>query len=254
MKIKTTIGFLVVALMPGISIFVLPQAGFAQTSNQAGCQAKHEDNDADDAAEKANQSKYAKEAKITMAEAKAIALKRVPGTVLDGELEKEKGRLQYSFDICSENKQIFDVEIDAKTGAVLKAVLDDEDDEDHDGDSMSEHKKGDRDSMSEHKMDKEDADEKNEAELMKQAKITKADAEKIALKKANGKVEEGELEMENGKLVYSFDIRNKKGTITEVQVDAKTGKIVSVEEEDAAKEAAEKKQEMVEKGKKNHKN
>ena len=56
--------------------------------------------------------------------------------------------------------------------------------------------------------------------------------------------------MENGKLVYSFDIRNKKGTITEVQVDAKTGKIVSVEEEDAEKEAAEKAQEMKEKNEK----
>ena len=85
----------------------------------------------------------------------------------------------------------------------------------------------------------------------KQAKITKADAEKIALKKANGTVEEGELEMENGKLVYSFDIRNKKGTITEVQIDAKSGKIVSVEEENKKAEAKEKREERKEKTGKN---
>lgn len=226
--------------MAGISFLILPQPGFAQTSNQTDCQAKHEDEDADDANEKANQSKYAKEAKITMAEAKAIALKRVPGKILDGELEKERGRLQYAFDICSENNQIFDVEIDAKTGEVLKAGLDDEDDEDDDGGN----------SMSANRMNREDADENDQTELMKQAKITKADAEKIALKKASGTIEEGELEMEKGKLVYSFDIRNKKGTITEVQVDAKTGKIVSVEEEDAAKEAAEKKADLMGKSKK----
>ena len=53
-------------------------------------------------------------------------------------------------------------------------------------------------------------------------------------------MEESELEKEHGKLVYSFDIRNAKGTITEVQVDAKTGEIAAVEEEDAAAEAKEK--------------
>ncbi len=90
----------------------------------------------------------------------------------------------------------------------------------------------------------------DQANLASQAKITREQAEKTALKKAKGAFEEGELEMENGKLVYSFDIRNKKGTITEVQVDAKTGKIVSVEEEDAATESAEKKQEKMEKDKK----
>lgn len=138
-KIKTVIGFLIVALMVSISVLILPQISSAQTTNetpnQTGCKVEDEDDD-DDADEKANQSKYAKEAKITMAEARAVALKRVPGTILEEELEKEKGRLQYAFDICSENKQVFDVEIDAKTGEVLKAGLDDEDDDD-DGNQQS---------------------------------------------------------------------------------------------------------------------
>ena len=159
-KLKTVIGFLIIALMAGISVLVLPQTGFAQT----GCQAKIEDRDEDDAAEKANQPKYAKEAKITMAEAKTIALKRVPGTILDGELEKEKGRLQYAFDICSEKNQIFDVEIDAKTGEVLKAGLDDEDDEDDDNGN----------SMSANKMNKGDEDENDQAELAKTGKDHKS--------------------------------------------------------------------------------
>ena len=51
----------------------------------------------------------------------------------------------------------------------------------------------------------------NEAKLAKQAKITKEQAQEIALKRAPGTVESGELEREHGKLVYSFDIRNAKG-------------------------------------------
>ena len=84
------------------------------------------------------------------------------------------------------------------------------------------------------------------------AKITMAQARAIASKRAAGKIESAELEKEHGKLIYSFDIRNAKGTITEVQVEAYTGKIVSVEEENAAAEAAEKKEEgmKAKKGKK----
>lgn len=99
--------------------------------------------------------------------------------------------------------------------------------------------------------DEEDDDESEAAEkqakLSKQARITMERAREIALQRAPGTVEEGELEREHGKLVYSFDIRNDRGTITEVQVNAKDGSIVSVEEEDAQKEDEEKRQEEREK-------
>ncbi len=68
---------------------------------------------------------------------------------------------------------------------------------------------------------------KQNAKLARQAKITMAQAREIALKEAPGRVEDGELEKEKGKPVYSFDIRNEKGTINEVWVDAKTGAILS---------------------------
>lgn len=90
--------------------------------------------------------------------------------------------------------------------------------------------------------------DKNQAKLAKQAKITMEQARKIALERAPGTIEEEELEKEHGKLVYSFDIRNAQGTITEVQVDAKDGTIASVEEEDAKKEAEEKRKEEKKKG------
>lgn len=60
------------------------------------------------------------------------------------------------------------------------------------------------------------------------AKITKKEASKIALAKVpGGKIKEAELEKENGKLIWSFDIKIKGAKdITEVQVDAITGNVV----------------------------
>ncbi len=86
----------------------------------------------------------------------------------------------------------------------------------------------------------QEKEEKQDANLAKQAKITMAQARSIAQKRASGKIEGEELEREHGKLLYSFDIRNSKGTITEVQVDAKTGKLLSAKEESKADEAKEK--------------
>lgn len=77
-------------------------------------------------------------------------------------------------------------------------------------------------------------------------KITMAQARATALKKAPGTVKSAELENEHGKLIYSFDIATSKTAITEVNVDAMNGKIVAVQHENAAKEAAEKKQEAKE--------
>src|SRR5258708_40132127 len=88
---------------------------------------------------------------------------------------------------------------------------------------------------------RQDQEARDQEKLAREAKITKEQAEATALKRAPGTVEEGELEREHGKLVWSFDIRNAKGTIDEVQVSAITGKIVRVEHETKAQEAAEKK-------------
>ena len=98
--------------------------------------------------------------------------------------------------------------------------------------------KAEKEEAGEHGEEEESAEQ--QAKLASQAKITKEQAQEIALQRAPGTVESGELEREHGKLVYSFDIRNSKGTIDEVQVSAITGKIVRVEHETKAQEEAEK--------------
>ena len=100
----------------------------------------------------------------------------------------------------------------------------------------------------------QEKEEKQNAKLAKQAKITMAQAREAALNAAPGKVESEELEKEKGKLVYSFDIRNSRGTISEVWVDAKTGAVVSNTEETKADEEKEKREdEKQEKKSKNKK-
>lgn len=93
----------------------------------------------------------------------------------------------------------------------------------------------------------ENNEAQEQARLQRQAKITMEQARDVALKRAPGTVESSELEREHGRLVYSFDIRNSKGTIDEVQVSALTGKVVRVEHENKKQEAEEKRQEGREK-------
>jgi uncharacterized membrane protein YkoI len=63
----------------------------------------------------------AKDAKVTLPEARAIALKAFPGKITDEELEKEKGGsgLRYSFDIKN-GGVTHEVGVDAKTGKLLE--------------------------------------------------------------------------------------------------------------------------------------
>ena|SRR5437867_10853067 len=87
--------------------------------------------------------------------------------------------------------------------------------------------------------------EKHEkARLEAEAKVSKTEAEKIALDKVpGGRIKEGELEKEKGKLIWSFDIATQ-GTkeITEVHVDAITGAVLAIEKETPGHERREKKE------------
>ena len=76
-----------------------------------------------------------------------------------------------------------------------------------------------------------------------QTKISKQEAEKIALTRVpDGTIKSAELETERGKLIWSFDIsRPQTANITEIQVDAKKGMIVSEQTETPNQQATESK-------------
>ncbi len=69
-------------------------------------------------------AQYAGQAKLSLEQARAIALKAHPGQITDQELEKERGGsgLRYSFDVRSGGKTS-EVGVDAETGRVLENKL-----------------------------------------------------------------------------------------------------------------------------------
>jgi len=82
------------------------------------------------------------------------------------------------------------------------------------------------------------------SELLGLAKVTRAEAQRAALASIDAPpaavVKEGEIEIEQGCLVYSFDIRvPSRSGIDEVMVDAGTGKALSHTHETPRQEAAE---------------
>ncbi|MBM7607734.1 putative membrane protein YkoI [Lysinibacillus composti] len=147
-----------------------------------------------------NQAELAKQAQITEQEATKIALEKVPGTVNEVELENEDGLIVYEFEIVGEDGSEQDLDVDAKTGEIVKVEADDDENDDF-----------------------------SQADLAKQAKITKDEASENALEQVPGTVTEVELDDENGLVVYDVEINAKDGTQQSVKVDAKTGKIVNVE-------------------------
>lgn len=57
--------------------------------------------------------------KVTMAQARAIAVKTFSGTIMQAELERENGGLRYSFDM-RKGKQWREVGVDAMTGRIVE--------------------------------------------------------------------------------------------------------------------------------------
>lgn len=144
--------------------------------------------------------------KLSKEQAQEKALKLAPGKVLNWCLELDEGKLVYSFDIEGKDLHINEVEVDGNSGASEITGVEIED-----GDDTGVKKTG----------------NKNDLEKIKEAKLSKDEAQTRALKRVSGKVEKWELELEDKKLVYEFLISSKKGKYV-VAVDSKSGSITEV--------------------------
>ncbi len=137
------------------------------------------------------------DAKITKEQATKVALEQFKDAVIQSsELEKEEGKLIWSFDL-KVGETTKEVWVDAKTGKVIKA-------------------------------EEESAVKEKEEQVSDKA-------EKAALKKVPGEIVQKELKKEKGKTIYSFEIKTKDGKIVEVDVNAKTNKVMKIETEDSEK-------------------
>ncbi|HKR08694.1 MAG TPA: PepSY domain-containing protein [Gemmatimonadaceae bacterium] len=83
------------------------------------------------------------------------------------------------------------------------------------------------------------------AELVKQATVSEANAAKtVAARLPNGRIQAVELENEDGRLIYSYEVKIPgRSGIEEINVNAKTGAVVSTEHESPASERREAKAE-----------
>ncbi|MDQ3710679.1 MAG: PepSY domain-containing protein [Acidobacteriota bacterium] len=141
MKIKALLAMLFsVMLVFGLATFATAQTNPDQKPKSADKQkdADRDDDEEDDSPEM--QAKLAKQAKITIEQARKIALERVAGTITEEEIEMENGILVYSIEIRDANGKTQDVEVDAKTGEIVRVELEDEDDEDDDDDAAEKKK------------------------------------------------------------------------------------------------------------------
>ena len=125
-RIKSIMWLLTVGLVFGMFVFGAPQSARAQSDNDHARtrKAKPDNLSAEDR----------KKVRITLERAREIALAKISGTVIEEELEKEDGRLLYSFDIRTSEGKVVDVEIDAETGAYVKIAEDDDNDDGDDDD------------------------------------------------------------------------------------------------------------------------
>lgn len=77
-------------------------------------------------------------------------------------------------------------------------------------------------------------------DLAAEAQVAESQARAAALAKVPGTVKSHELERENGRVIWTYDIaRPSVRGVTEVHVDAITGRVLSVRKETPRREAAE---------------
>ncbi|MFL1677125.1 PepSY domain-containing protein [Paenibacillus dendritiformis] len=62
---------------------------------------------------------------ISEQEAKSIALQQVKGRVLHVDLDTDDGKIKYEVIIMTDQNKVFEVEVDAQTGKVLKVEQED---------------------------------------------------------------------------------------------------------------------------------
>jgi uncharacterized membrane protein YkoI len=135
------------------------------------------------------------------------ALTIVDGTVTEVELEKTLTRTIYEVEINKDGFE-YDLDMDAVTGKVLK-----------------------NDKSADDKDDKEVLDDNSSKTDSSKVAITREVAIETALIEATGTVTDIELERDDSQTFYKIEVEDGTKEV-EVKVDANTGAVLSVDEED----------------------
>lgn len=134
-------------------------------------------------------------ARVTAGDAASSAVRAVPGTVTEAELDDEDGALVWELDVYGSDRVWHDVTVDAGNGKVLGKHTDDDNDD-------------------------------RDRHAPRSAPVTLDAAVAAALKASPGTVTSVELDGHGGKAVrWEVDVRGKDGRAHELNVDAKSGAV-----------------------------
>ena len=224
MKRKVLIGTVVAALVLGGAFIV--GASNNDDSNPLRAASDHSLN---------NTNKIENE-KITIEEAKTIALKEVNGEVESIELEQKLDKVLYKVKIAKDNVE-YDVYIEASTGKVSSVNQDDNNDDDKFDDHSADDKYddnndddivGDDDGSN---IKQKDSSAVNAINTQINETISQDQAIKIAEEAVNGKMTEIKKDQDDGILQYEVELGTDRGK-AEVDVDVSTGEVLKVEFDD----------------------
>ena len=224
MKRKVLIGTVVTALVLGGAFIV--GASNNDDSNPLRAASDHSLN---------NTNKIDNE-KITIEEAKTIALKEVNGGVESIELEQKLDKLLYKVKIAKDNVE-YDVYIEASTGKVSSVNQDDNNDDDKFDDHSADDKYDDNNDDDivgdddDSNMKQKDSSAVNAINTQINETISQDQAIKIAEEAVNGKMTEIKKDQDDGILQYEVELGTDRGK-AEVDVDVTTGKVLKVEFDD----------------------
>lgn len=133
--------------------------------------------------------------------AKEIALSKVDGVIVEIELDSDDGVTYYEIEMKTNQGEV-ELEIHAYTGEIL---------------SFSKDSKSSKGLLN--------------LSIDTSALIGVAEAKRIALQQFSGTVKEVELNKDDGRLYYEVEMKTNKGEV-EIEIDAYTGKIISIEIDD----------------------
>ncbi|MGQ0694656.1 MAG: PepSY domain-containing protein [Nitrospiraceae bacterium] len=98
--------------MKSLSLIVVLTVGTVLALSSPAWSDKKKDEDGDMAA-------LAKDAKVTIYQAIKTASEKIPGTVVEAELEKKHGKTVWEVEVLGADGRVIEVHIDAATGAVI---------------------------------------------------------------------------------------------------------------------------------------
>lgn len=156
---------------------------------------------------------------IGSTKAKEAALSIQEGKVEEIELDNEKGMPVYEVEIKTDGKDDVEVKVDAVTGSIVKVDYDDD---------VKQKKAANQSSKTNQSTTSTVKAVEKQTKKSNDGRITKEQAIAIALKIVDGKVEEVELDKDDGVLKYEIEIVNSE-LEADIEIAAYGGKVLSKE-------------------------